>query len=140
MKILDSLPISKVEAPLYLSPVSCGFPSPADDYLDKSLNLNEFLIKNPAATFLVRVSGDSMIEAGIFNNDILIVDRSITPERGFIVLAILEGEYTVKRLIKMNGQVFLKPENKKYKLIDLSKYENTEICGVVVYAIKPLPK
>ena len=141
MEILESLPLTKIlEIPLYLHNISAGFPSPADDYLDKNLDLNEFLIKKPAATFLVRVSGDSMIEAGINDGDILIVDRSITPQYGFIVIAVVDGEFTVKRFIQIGGKPFLKPENKRLQLIDISRIENFEISGVVVHAIKCFPK
>ena len=141
MEILKSIPEALIlEIPLYLNNVAAGFPSPADDYLDKNLDLNEFLIKKPAATFLVRVSGDSMIEAGINDGDILIVDRSITPQYGFIVIAVVDGEFTVKRFIQIGGKPFLKPENKRHQLIDISKIENFEISGVVVHAIKCFPK
>ena len=126
--------------PLYSSPISAGFPSPADDYLEQCLDLNDFLIKKPAATFLVRVKGDSMIEAGIGEGDILIVDRSITPQFGFIVIAVVNGEFTVKRLVEIQGRPFLKPENKRLQLIDISRIENFEISGVVVHAIKCFPK
>jgi len=126
--------------PLYSSPISAGFPSPADDYLEQCLDLNDFLIKKPAATFLVRVKGDSMIEAGIGDGDILIVDRSITPQFGFIVIAVVNGEFTVKRFVEIQGRPFLKPENKRLQLIDISRIENFEISGVVVHAIKCFPK
>src|SRR4051812_19870697 len=83
---------------LYVAAVSAGFPSPAEDYIEKNLNLNELLIKHPAATFFVRVSGTSMINAGIHDNDILIVDRSVEPGDGKIVIAAIQGDLTVKRL------------------------------------------
>ena len=98
---------------LFLSPVPAGFPSPASDYIDKSIDLNEILIKNKVATFLVRALGDSMVEAGIFSGDILIIDKSITPANKNIVVAILNGEFTVKRFIKNGNKIFLQPENKK---------------------------
>ena len=121
-------------------PVSAGFPSPADDYLDKCLDMNDFLIKKPAATFLVRVKGDSMVEAGITDGDILIVDRSITPQYGFIVIAVVDGEFTVKRYVQIGGKPYLKPENKRLKLIDISEIDQFEISGVVVHCIKCFPK
>ena len=117
-----------------------SFPSPADDYLEANLDLNAFLIKKPAATFLVRVKGDSMIEAGISDGDILIIDRSITPQPGFIVIAVVNGEFTIKRLVYLGGRPFLKPENKRLQAIDISKIENCEISGVVTYAIKCFPQ
>jgi DNA polymerase V len=120
---------------LFLSPVPAGFPSPASDYIDKSIDLNEILIKNKVATFLVRALGDSMIEAGIFSGDILIVDKSITPANKNIVVAILNGEFTVKRFIKNGNKIFLKPENKKYKDIEISGEDEFKIWGVVTFVI-----
>lgn len=142
MKFIESFPLAKEiqTTPLFLSTVPAGFPSPADDYLEANLDLNAFLVKKPAATFLVRVSGDSMIEAGINDGDILVVDRSITPQYGFIVIAIVNDEFTVKRFVQVGGKPFLKPENRKLSLIDISKVENFEISGVVVHAIKCFPK
>jgi DNA polymerase V len=141
MRIIELSLVPKIlNLPLSLAPISAGFPSPADDYLDKCLDLNEYLVKKPAATFLVRVSGDSMIDAGIHDGDILIVDRSIKPQFGFIVIAVVNDEFTVKRFIQIGGKPYLKPENKRLKLIDISLIENFEISGVVVHAIKHFPK
>lgn len=120
---------------LFLSPVPAGFPSPASDYIDKSIDLNEILIKNKVATFLVRALGDSMIEAGIFSGDILIIDKSITPANKNIVVAILNGEFTVKRFIKNGNKIFLQPENKKYKDIEISGEDEFKIWGVVTFVI-----
>lgn len=120
---------------LFLSPVPAGFPSPASDYIDKSIDLNEILIKNKVATFLVRALGDSMIEAGIFSGDILIIDKSITPANKNIVVAILNGEFTVKRFIKDGNKIFLQPENKKYRNIEISDEDDFKIWGVVTFVI-----
>ncbi|MDQ7020833.1 MAG: translesion error-prone DNA polymerase V autoproteolytic subunit [Candidatus Dojkabacteria bacterium] len=84
---------------LFLDSVPAGFPSPATDYIDKTLDINEYLVKHPAATFFVRVSGDSMIKAGIHNGDILVIDKSLEPVNSDIVLAVLDSEYTVKRFL-----------------------------------------
>jgi DNA polymerase V len=119
----------------FLNPVMAGFPSPASDYIDKSIDLNEILIKNKVATFLVRALGDSMINAGIFSGDILIVDKSITPASKNIVVAILNGEFTVKRFIKDNNKVILKPENSKYKDIEINSEDDFKIWGVVAFVI-----
>ncbi len=126
--------------PFYLNAVSAGFPSPADDYMDRSLDLNEHLIANPAATFFVRACGESMIGAGIHDNDILIVDRSLTPVNGSVVIAALDGELTVKRLRNKNGSLFLTPENKDFP--DMEVYEDCsfEIWGVVTYVIHKVSK
>ena len=134
-EIIKSETNVKVELPLYTSKISAGFPSPAEDYIEKKLDLNEFLIKHEAATFFVRVEGDSMINAGIYSNDILIVDRSITAQSGKIIVAILDGEFTVKRFIKNENEVLLRPENPKYKDITINKESAFEIWGVVTFVI-----
>ena len=126
---------SSIKLPLYSCKISAGFPSPADDHLEKRLDLNSYLIKHPAATFFVRVSGDSMINAGINDNDILIVDRSLKPSHGKIVIAVVDGQMTVKRLYKRSGKLILMPENTLYKPIEIKEDMNIEIWGVVVTAI-----
>lgn len=138
MKIKEITPIdvlSEIKLPLYSSKISAGFPSPAEDYIEKKLDLNELLIKHEAATFYVRVEGDSMINAGINSNDILIVDRSIEPQSGKIVVAILNGEFTVKRFVKNEKQIILRPENTKYKDIVIGNDSSFEIWGVVTFVI-----
>jgi DNA polymerase V len=120
---------------LFLNPVTAGFPSPASDYVDKSIDLNEVLIKNKPATFLVKALGDSMINSGIFSGDILIVDKSITPTSKNIVVAILNGEFTVKKFIKENSKVILRPENPKYKDIEINNEDDFKIWGVVTFVI-----
>lgn len=124
--------------PLYGSKVIAGFPSPADDYLEGSLDLNEYLIDNPSSTFLVRAAGDSMINIGIFENDVLVVDRSIEVKSGHIVIAVLNGELTVKRLIKSNNQWYLKPENDSYPDMPLNEDIETVIWGVVTNVLHKL--
>ena len=131
----DKLPIN---LPLYSCKISAGFPSPADDHLEKNLDLNSYLIKNPTATFFVRVNGDSMINAGIHDNDILIVDRSLKPTHGKIVIAVVDGQMTVKRLYKQSGKLFLIPENKNFKPIEITENMSMEIWGVVITAIHSL--
>ena len=120
---------------LFLNPVTAGFPSPASDYVDKSIDLNEILIKNKVATFLVRALGDSMINAGIFSGDILIVDKSIAPANKNIVVAILNGEFTVKRFIKEKDKILLRPENSKYKDFEINLEDDFKIWGVVTFVI-----
>jgi DNA polymerase V len=124
-----------VKLQFFLSPVTAGFPSPASDYIDKSVDLNEILIKNKVATFLVRALGDSMINAGIFSGDILIVDKSITPSSKNIVVAILNGEFTVKRFIQENNKIILRPENPKYKDLEINSEDDFKIWGVVSFVI-----
>ena len=125
----------RVLRPLFISGVSAGFPSPADDYIDRELDLNEYLIANPATTFFVRVAGDSMIGAGINHDDILIVDRSLEPMSGRIVIAIVDGELTVKRLIKNGDCCRLVAENPQYPATEIEKEMELEVWGVATCAI-----
>jgi DNA polymerase V len=123
------------QIPLYLSRVPAGFPSPAEDYVDRKLDLNEHLIQHPAATFFIRVDGDSMIEAGIHSGDLLIVDRKLEPGDQSVVVASLHGELTVKRLQKKNGKLYLTPENPAFKPIEVDPEDEVEVWGVVVHSI-----
>jgi len=126
---------ARIIRPLFSSGVSAGFPSPAEDYIEQRLDLNELLIQNPAATFFVRVNGDSMSGAGINNKDILIVDRSLEPVSGKIVIAIINGEFTVKRLFKNGDSCKLVAENPDYPPIEISEESACEIWGVVTSSI-----
>jgi len=121
--------------PLFSCAVAAGFPSPADDHLEGSLDLNEHLIKRPSATFFVRVSGDSMIKAGIHEDDILVVDRSLEPRHGKIVIAAVEGQLTVKRLHRKGSQTILMPENDAYAPIPIADDNDMVIWGVVTSVI-----
>lgn len=121
--------------PLYGGTVRAGFPSPADDYIETMLDLNDYLIKHPAATFFVRASGDSMINAGIHSGDILVVDRSLEVTHGKIVIAALNGELTVKRLSQQGGAIQLLPENPEFPPIDITEEYEMVIWGVVTHVI-----
>lgn len=125
-----------IQLPLYFSNVSAGFPSPADDYIESALDLNKFLVKNPPATFMVRVSGDSMIEAGINHGDILVVDRSINATHGKIVVAVIEGELTVKKLHITKDECLLIPENASYSPIKISSEQKLHVWGVVTGVVR----
>lgn len=129
------MPKKKKKIPIYSNTVSAGFPSPADDYIESALDLNEHLIHKPAATFFVRVKGDSMIGAGIHEGDLLIVDRSLEAGHKSIVLAILNGEFLIKRLIKKGKIIFLYAENPKYKPIEVKEGFEFQIFGVIKYCI-----
>ena len=118
--------------------VPAGFPSPADDFLEEKLDLNKFLVKNPAATFFVRVRGSSMIQAGIFDRDILIVDRSLEVQNNSIIVAVIDGEFTVKRLQKSGDQILLVAENRNYKPIKITKEMDFQVWGVVRGVIRDL--
>jgi len=140
-KITDYFSVFKPEnlthynPPLLLNNVQAGFPSPADDHIDSKLDLNEFLIKHPSATFFVKAAGDSMTDAGINEGDILIVDRSVDAKSNDIIVASLCGEFTLKRLIINGEKVYLKPENPKYNLIEINEDSLFSIWGVVTYVI-----
>ena len=118
---------------------SAGFPSPAENYVEEKLNLNSYLIKNKESSFFVRVSGDSMINVGIFDNDILIVDRSLDHKRQSIVIVSIDGELVIKKLMKdQSKNYYLKSENSNYPNIKLNSNRDTVIWGVVTYVIHSL--
>ncbi len=136
--LLPTTLLKKLPLPLFISKVAAGFPSPADDYIEKNLDLNELLIQKPAATFFVRAQGESMLGVGIHPNDILIVDRSIEASNGKIVICALNGELTVKRLERLHNQWHLKAENPLYADIVIHEELDMIIWGVVTYVIHAL--
>jgi DNA polymerase V len=130
--------LSNQKLSIFSARVSAGFPSPAADYEEGELDLNKHLVKNPAATFFVRVSGDSMTGAGVHDGDLLIVDRSKEPVSGNVVIAVLDGEMTVKRLRIRSGKYTLEPENDNYPIQKITKDSEFEVWGVVTNVIHPL--
>ena len=116
--------------------ISAGFPSPADDFKEIRISLDEELVKNIDATFYARVSGDSMIGAGLDDGDLLVIDRSLNPENGKIAVCFIDGDFTVKRIRKEGKKFYLLPENKKYKPIEVREENELIIWGVVEYVIK----
>ena len=138
LEVLSPVISSSCTLPLFLATVPAGFPSPADDFLEERLDLNKHLIRNQAATFFVRASGDSMTGAGIHNGDILIVDRSIAPCDRCVIVAVLSGEFTVKRLRKKGGCAWLIPENPNYKPVAIQDGMDFEVWGVVTNVIHKL--
>jgi DNA polymerase V len=129
---------NRICIPLFSGKVAAGFPSPADDYIEKTLDLNDLLIQKPAATFFVRAEGESMLGAGIHPNDILVVDRSIDPVVGKIVICALNGELTVKRLNSVGDKIVLGAENPNYADIIVQKDIDLIIWGVVTNVIHPV--
>ncbi len=125
---------TKLELPLFSSRVPAGFPSPGDDYIDQTLDLNE-LVKHPSDTYLVKVEGDSMINAGIYDGDILVVDRALEADNNKVVVANLDGELTVKRLSIKGTSVLLMPDNPKYDPIEIRPLSDFRIMGVVTFVI-----
>lgn len=123
---------------LFMVPVAAGFPSPAEDYIEDKLDLNQYLIRHPAATFFVRASGDSMIGAGIHSNDLLVVDRAIEPIEGSVVIAVVDGELTVKRLQRKGERLLLLAENVNYHPLEINEHTEFQIWGVVTNVIHSL--
>lgn len=133
--VLDYVSNKGMALPLYTCHVQAGFPSPADDHLEGSLDLNDHLIQHPAATFFVKASGESMLGAGIHPGDILIVDRSLSPVSGQIIIAAVDGHLTVKRLEKNEQRMRLLPENKAFRPIEITSEMDVVIWGVVMHVI-----
>jgi DNA polymerase V len=132
------LPVKTGESlrtPLFCDAVKAGFPSPADDYIEQALDFNELLVKHPAATFCLRVSGNSMTGAGIHHNDILVVDRALTAENNSIVIASICGELTVKRMIKHREKIILAPENPDFNPVTVTEDMDFQVWGVVTNVI-----
>ena len=121
--------------PLLNDSVSAGFPSPADDYTEENIDLNEHLISNPFSTFFLRVKGDSMINAGIKDKDLIIVDKSLIAKPGNIIIAMIDGEFTIKRLSIKNNELYLKAENHNYPDFRFKNHIDVQIWGVVIYSI-----
>lgn len=124
----QALPVAEVA-------IQAGFPSPAEDYVQERIDLNQELIEHPAATYFVRVSGHSMIEAGIHDGDVLIVDRALEPTDGRIVVAAVDGELTVKRLRTDDGEVRLAAENEEYEDLPVTRMNDVTVWGVVTHAV-----
>ena len=127
-----------IERPLIDEGIKAGFPSPAEDFLDISIDLNKELIKNPSATFYGRVKGDSMKDAGIDNGDLLIIDKSLEPRNGKIAVCFIDGEFTIKRIKLEKDFCWLMPENKNYKPIKVTEENDFIVWGIVVHIIKTI--
>ena len=121
--------------PMYGDAVPAGFPSPADDYLDMDLNLHDYLVQHPSATFCVKAIGDSMIDAGIQSSDVMVVDRALTPKNNDIVLAVVNGEFTVKRIKKNDEELYLMPANENYRPMKITEDMDFQVWGVVTFII-----
>ena len=124
------------KAPLFASEPAAGFPAPADDLVEKALDINDLVVENPASTFFVRVRGDSMEGAGIFSGDVLVVDRSVEPRDGKIVVAAVYGEMVVKRLKKIGEKHMLFSENDSYEPIEVNENDDCFIWGTVVGSVR----
>ena len=129
---------NNLDAILINAGISAGFPSPAGDFKQERISLDKELIKNKEATFFARVSGESMINAGLEDGDLIVIDRSIEPANNKIAVCFVEGEFTVKRLIVKKDRIWLKPENSSYKTIEVKDEDRLIIWGVVTNVIKKL--
>ena len=129
---------SRLALPLAGERVAAGFPSPADDYVEVGIDLNEQLIHHPTSTFFLRVSGDSMLGAGIHDGDLLVVDRSLDPRPGRVVVAVLDGAFTLKRLVRHQGRLRLEAANSAYPPLELHRCGDVQIWGVAIHVIHPL--
>ena len=125
----------KLTIPYYLHKAGAGFPSPATDYIEEDIDLNVHLIKNVPATFIIRVQGKSMVNAGIYDGDLLVVDRSKTPKNNDVIIGVLNGEFTVKKIQKTKTKLFMVAANKKYKKIQITEEMDFSVWGVVTYVI-----
>ena len=121
---------------LYATYISAGFPSPAEDFSELSISLDKHLIQNPSATFMAYANGNSMVDAGIHHGDILIIDRSLNANDSDIIIAVLNGEFTVKQLSIINEDIFLMPQNTKYSPVKVSAEMDFEVWGIVTYSIR----
>jgi DNA polymerase V len=134
--ILPAVGIPPIRLPLFSHKVAAGFPSPADDYIQDRLSLDEHLIHHKESTFFVRAKGNSMVGVGIHDGNILVVDKSLKPSSGNIVVAFIDGEYTVKTFIKRDETIILRPENPRYKAIEFKEGQILEVWGVVTSTVK----
>ena len=128
----------ELNLPLVDAYINAGFPSPAEDYLEGKLDLNKLLIRNHSSTFFARVRGSSMQDVGIHDGDILIIDKSLTPTHNSVLICFIDGEFTVKKIQKVNGDMYLMPENKDFAPIKVNKESDFRLWGVVTYCIHKL--
>jgi DNA polymerase V len=129
---------NQLELPYISSGIKAGFPSPAADFDESKISLDNVLVKNKEATFYAKASGNSMIGAGIDDGDILVIDRSLEPKNNKIAVCFIDGEFTVKRIKLENEEVYLMPENSNYKPLKISEENELIIWGIVTYVIKNL--
>lgn len=130
---------NSIQIPLYMESVSAGFSSPAQDFVERKLDLNALCIRHPLATFFVRVQGESMSEAGIYNQDVLVVDRSLAARHGDFVIACIHGEMTIKELV-LKPNVALRPKNKAYSAIEITEESEFDVFGVVISVVRNIQR
>ena len=126
---------TQLELPLAAGAISAGFPSPAEEYIELAIDLNKELIKHPAATFYARVKGSSMIDAGIADGDLLIIDKALEPKDGDIAVCFLDGEFTLKRLALKEDGIYLMPANAEFKPIRITEENDFLVWGMLAYIV-----
>ncbi len=136
LKIFSVSTATVLELPMVGSIVASGFPSPANDFLDNKIDLNKYLIKHPSTTFIAKTNGNSMKGAGIFDKDLLIVDRALEPKDEQIAVCVIDNEFTLKRLRVKKDGIYLEPENEEVKPIKVTEYNNFEIWGMLAFSIQ----
>lgn len=136
VEIYSSSTDSEQDIPLISSNIQAGFPSPALDFIDLSIDLNKYVVKHPSSTFYGRVQGDSMKDAGIGDGDLLVIDKGIEPSDGKIAICFIDGEFTLKRIKIDKDECWLAPANENYKPIKVSTENNFMIWGIVTFTIK----
>jgi DNA polymerase V len=129
---------SDIKIPFFNQGVSAGFPSPALDFMENNIDLNKALSENPLATFFVKVEGNSMVDAGIENHDVLVVDRSLEPENNKVAICFIDGDFTVKRIKTDKEGLWLMPENKSYQPLHITEENQFSVWGIVTYIIKKI--
>ena len=134
-KIYKTVSNKKLKLELYPTSVNAGFPSPAEDHIDIGLDLNEYLVKHESSTFYIYVQGSSMINSGICDGDLIIVDRSLEPCSNNIVLAVIDGEFTIKKILKKNNTIYLMPDNNNYNPICIDDSMDFQVWGVITHSI-----
>lgn len=133
--ITPAYKVPTYKLPLFLEPVKAGFPSPAETHMETTLDLNDYIIRHPAATFFVKVRGNSMTNAGIQSDDILVVDRSLPPYDGATIIAVVNSEMVVKRVIQMRNRLYILPDNPDCRPMEVTAEMNFQVWGVVTYVI-----
>jgi DNA polymerase V len=116
-------------------PINAGFPSPAEDYIEDTIDLPKMLLKNPSSTYILKVKGQSMVDAGIFDKSLIVVDASLEPLNGDIAVCIIDGEFTLKRISKFKDKLYLLPENKDFKPIEVKEGSNFEVWGILTWVL-----
>ena len=138
LDIYSACSASQLEIPVVTAGIAAGFPSPAMDFIDLTIDMNRHLVKHPSATFYGRVKGHSMKDVGIFDGDLLVIDKSLEPKNDKIAVCYLDGEFTIKRIVIEKGACWLVPANKDYQALEVQEHNDFLVWGIVTYVIKSM--